>query len=82
MKVKVLIDQKEYNQFGCGRRIQYLIEYKRKNPIRFSVPSTQSYFKKGQESIILNKLVDYYNYYGNRTGITKTIFYTPLTIKE
>lgn len=74
MKVQVKKMGGQYNQFGCGYRLLFLIIYKNKR--KYSIMGFSNYLNKR-----LNKLVEYWNFYGNSNGrdkIRKTTIYVPI----
>ena len=74
------MDQPAYNHWGCGRRIQFLIEYNRKNTR--DCGDQKVYLKPNNGFIRLNKLVEYWNYQGNKNPIWKTVIFTPIKLRE
>lgn len=64
MKVEVRKIDNQYNQFGCGYRLLFLIIYNRTHWIsRHHGEQESIHLNRG-----LNKLVEYWNYHGNANG--------------
>jgi hypothetical protein len=80
MKVQMVKIDSQYNQFGCGYRLLFLIIYKRKRWIQFEEDRSSLHLNRG-----LNKLVEYWNYHGNANGrdlIKKKEMFVPIDLLE